>query len=179
MEELSGGVEERGAVGTPKKTAWAWAVATTFGIGYLKPGPGTFGAVAAAAVWLGVFHAFPVSMLERVLLTLAATAAVSVIGTRASTLVARESGRKDPGFVVIDEVVGQWVALTVAVPSLPYVLLALVLFRIFDIAKPWPIRRFEALPEGTGIIADDLVAGAVALMCYALLLVPFGHMLLR
>lgn len=85
-------------------------------------------------------------------------------GTLASTRVAREAGREDPGFVVVDEVAGQWVALLFLPPLWTNTLVALILFRFFDILKPWPIRRFEALPEGTGIMADDLVAGVFALL---------------
>lgn len=163
----------------PRKTLWAWLVATFFGAGFLKPGPGTYGSVAAAALWLGWFHVFPVSSLQRALLTMLAVVIVSAIGIPASTIAARESGRKDPGFVVIDEVAGQLVTLVAAPVSLPFVLLALALFRAFDISKPWPIRKFEKLPEGTGIVADDLVAGIFALVLYCLLQAPLMHWLAR
>jgi phosphatidylglycerophosphatase A len=88
---------------------------------------------------------------------------VTLIGIPASTIVARESGRVDPGLVVIDEVAGQWIALIAIRPEWQHAVLALVLFRLFDIWKPWPIRRLEALPEGTGIMLDDVAAGALAL----------------
>ena len=164
---------------SPRRTLWAWLVATFFGAGFLKPGPGTYGSVAAAALWLGWFSFHPAQPLQRALLTLAAALIVTLVGIPASTIAARESGRKDPGFVVIDEVAGQLVALTVAPASLPFVLLAFVLFRVFDISKPWPIRKFEKLPEGTGIVVDDLVAGLFALAVYALLSAPFAHLVLR
>jgi phosphatidylglycerophosphatase A len=69
-------------------------------------------------------------------------------------------GKKDPGFVVIDEVLGQWITLA-ALPvwSWQGALAAFLLFRIFDMTKPWPLRRLEDLPSGTGIVADDLGAG--------------------
>jgi phosphatidylglycerophosphatase A len=79
--------------------------------------------------------------------------------------VAREAGREDPGFVVVDEVAGQWIALIAMRPDWQHAVLALVLFRLFDIWKPWPIRRLEAIPEGTGIMLDDVAAGALALIC--------------
>ena len=83
---------------------------------------------------------------------------------------ARASGSKDPQFVVIDEVAGQLVAL-IAVPLAWKTFLAgLILFRVFDIWKPFPIRRLERLPEGTGIVVDDLGAGLYALVIMHLLL---------
>jgi len=98
-----------------------------------------------------------------------AAIAVTLIGIPASTIVARESGREDPGHVVIDEVAGQLIAL-IALPAVPgYAVLGLFLFRFFDILKPWPVRRFESLPEGTGIMMDDVAAGTLALLCGQLL----------
>ena len=91
-------------------------------------------------------------------------------------IVARESGRKDPGHVVIDEVAGQLIAL-IAMPlgtGIGYAIFGLFLFRLFDITKPWPIRRLEKLPEGTGIMLDDVAAGLLALIC-AQLWIHFHH----
>jgi phosphatidylglycerophosphatase A len=101
--------------------------------------------------------------------TAMAALAATLIGIPAATIVAREAGREDPGFVVIDEVAGQWIALIAARPDWQHAVLALVLFRLFDIWKPWPIRRLEALPAGTGIMLDDVAAGALALACGLLL----------
>jgi phosphatidylglycerophosphatase A len=85
-----------------------------------------------------------------------------------STQTARLLNRKDPGSVVIDEVLGQWVTLLGATALYWKTLLAgFVLFRIFDIWKPWPVGQFEKLPEGSGIVADDLAAGVYgALILY-------------
>jgi phosphatidylglycerophosphatase A len=78
----------------------------------------------------------------------------------ASTITARASQHKDPGFVVVDEVLGQWVTLLGALAlNWKSFALAFILFRIFDIWKPWPIRNLEVLPEGLGIVADDIGAG--------------------
>ena len=149
---------------TLKKTRWAWALATFFGAGYLKPGPGTYGSVAALLLWYAAAHAFHPSQTVLALATLFAALLLTDLGIRASTIVARESARKDPGFVVIDEVAGQLIALIAMRPDWKHALLALVLFRLFDITKPGPIRRLEALPEGTGIMLDDVAAGAFALI---------------
>jgi phosphatidylglycerophosphatase A len=102
--------------------------------------------------------------------TLVAAAAVTIIGIPAATRVARAHGSKDPQFVVIDEVAGQLVAL-IAVPLAWKTFLAgFILFRTFDMWKPFPIRRLERLPEGTGIVVDDLGAGIYALAVMHLLL---------
>jgi phosphatidylglycerophosphatase A len=157
-----------------RKTLWAWTLATFFGAGYGRPGPGTYGSAAAVLLWYIAAHIFPTSHLP--LATAAAAILVTLIGIPASTITARESHTEDPGFVVIDEVAGQLFALILLPPAWPYTLLALVLFRAFDIAKPWPIRRFEALPEGTGIMLDDVAAGFAALLCGALIAHFFPHL---
>jgi phosphatidylglycerophosphatase A len=92
------------------------------------------------------------------------------IGIPAATRVARESRRKDPQFVVIDEVAGQLIAL-IAVPiSWKTLLAGFILFRAFDTIKPPPVRQLEQLPEGTGIVVDDIGAGLYALAVMQLLL---------
>jgi len=92
-----------------------------------------------------------------------------VLGVPAATIVERESGRTDPGFVVIDEVIGQWIALLGIPFDWRHGLIALVLFRIFDITKPFPVRRLERLPGGWGIVFDDVAAGLYALGIASLL----------
>ena len=147
----------------PNKTRWAWVLATWFGAGRMKPGPGTYASVAAVLLWLGAANLFHPDRLSLAITTAVAALLITLIGIPASTIVARESGRKDPGFVVIDEVVGQWIALIAVRPDWQHAALALLLFRLFDIWKPWPIRKLEALPEGTGIMLDDVAAGLLAL----------------
>lgn len=79
-------------------------------------------------------------------------------GVWASSVAAGSS--KDPQFIVVDEVLGQWLTLAgAATLNWRAFLIGFVLFRIFDIVKPWPVRRFESLPQGWGIVADDLMAG--------------------
>jgi phosphatidylglycerophosphatase A len=146
-----------------KRTAWAWVVATFFGAGMMKPGPGTYGSVAAVLLWFGVAHFSGVGLVGLAVGTAVAALAAVLVGIPAATIAARESGRKDPGFVVIDEVAGQWIALIGMRPDWRHAALALALFRVFDIWKPWPIRRLEKLPEGTGIMLDDVAAGVLAM----------------
>ncbi|HEY3706929.1 MAG TPA: phosphatidylglycerophosphatase A [Terracidiphilus sp.] len=151
------------AVAPPtRKTLWAWAVATFFGAGLGKPGPGTWGSVAALLLWaaLAIGAHAPASTL---LFALIAGIVLSIAtGVPAATIAARESGREDPGFVVVDEVTGQWIALLGSPGDWKHGLIALVLFRLFDITKPWPARQLEALPEGWGIVFDDVAAGLYA-----------------
>jgi phosphatidylglycerophosphatase A len=144
-------------------TAWAWAIATFFGIGRLKPGPGTYASVAAVLLW--AVAARGVHLAPRALLAalVAGIALALVLGVPASTITARESGIHDPGFVVIDEVIGQWIALLFCPPDWAHALIALALFRLFDILKPPPVRQLERLPEGWGIVFDDVAAGLYAL----------------
>jgi phosphatidylglycerophosphatase A len=149
---------------TGRKTKWAWALGTFFGAGLLKPGPGTYGSVAAALLWYAAAHAFHPTFASLAIGTTVAAIVVTLIGIPASTLVARESGREDPGFVVVDEVAGQLIALIAIRPDWKHAVLSLILFRLFDIFKPWPIRKFEALPDGTGIMLDDVAAGILALI---------------
>lgn len=146
-----------------KKTLWAWAVGTFFGAGLLKPGPGTYGSAAALLLWYAAAHLFQPSPLALAIGTAVAAVVATLIGIPAATLVARESGREDPGHVVIDEVAGQLIALIALSPTWQHAALGLVLFRFFDILKPPPVRQFERLPEGTGIMMDDVAAGLLAL----------------
>jgi len=144
-------------------TKWAWAVATFFGIGYLKPGPGTWGSVAAVMLWLaeGTFN--HISARGELIGLLFWIALAILLGVPAATIVERESARTDPGFVVIDEVIGQWITLLFCPVDWPHALIALGLFRLFDITKPFPVRRLERLPGGWGIVFDDVAAGLYAL----------------
>jgi phosphatidylglycerophosphatase A len=123
-------------------------VATFFGAGLGKPGPGTWGSVAAVLLWAALLAGIALSI---------------ALGVPAATIAARESGRHDPQFVVIDEVAGQWIALLGSRPNWRHALIALILFRLFDITKPFPARQLESLPRGWGIVFDDVAAGLYAL----------------
>ena len=153
-----------------RRTRSAWLLATFFGAGYLQPGPGTYASVAATVLWLAAGAYLHHRTQTLGILTALAVVLITALGIPAATRVAREAGREDPGLVVVDEGAGQWVALLFVPPLWTDALLALILFRFFDILKPWPIRRLEALPEGTGILADDLLAGLAALLATHLIL---------
>jgi phosphatidylglycerophosphatase A len=152
----------------PRSPLWARLVATFLGIGRLRPGPGTWASAVTVVVWAAIAHELTPSPRTPVVIAMAAL--VTLVGIPAATRVARASGVKDPQFVVIDEVAGQLIAL-VAVPLAWKTFLAsLILFRAFDIVKPPPVRQLERLPEGTGIMLDDVAAGIFALAAMHLLL---------
>jgi phosphatidylglycerophosphatase A len=154
---------------TARKIFLAWTIATFFGAGFAKPAPGTWGSAAAVLLWAAyawLAHPAPLTLTLTLVLAIALTL---ILGIPAATIVARESGRHDPQFIVIDEVAGQWIALLFSPVDLRHALIALVLFRLFDITKPFPIRRLEDLPEGWGIVIDDVGAGLYALGVASLL----------
>jgi phosphatidylglycerophosphatase A len=142
-------------------------VATFFGVGYVPLAPGT-AASAIAAIGYGLALRGLSGPLYALLVAVLLTA-----GTAASGRTAADLGRPDPGSVVIDEVCGQLIALAFLPAGWVPVAISFVLFRFFDIIKPWPIRRLERLPGGWGIMADDVGAGlaAAALARLALLVV--------
>ena len=146
-----------------KKTLWAWLIGTFFGAGLLKPGPGTYGSICAVLLWFAAAHIFHPAPLPFAIGTAIAAVIATLIGIPAATIVARESGREDPGHVVIDEVAGQLIALIAIPADWQHAAISLVLFRAFDILKPPPIRQLERLPAGTGIMLDDVAAGLLAL----------------
>ena len=147
---------------------WASLVATFFGAGRLRPGPGTWGSAAALLLWAGISRWIPLGLQTGVLAGMALLAVG--IGIPAATRFARASASKDPQSVVIDEVAGQWIALLFAPVSWKTLLLAFILFRVFDILKPPPVLQLERLPEGTGIVVDDVAAGLYALLVMQLVI---------
>jgi phosphatidylglycerophosphatase A len=152
---------------------WAFAIATFFGAGCIKPGPGTWGSIAAALLWFAAASVPHLSPQVLLLILLAGIVITIALGVPAATIAERESGGHDPGFVVIDEVAGQWIALLGCPPDWAHGLIALILFRLFDITKPFPVRRFERLPAGWGIVFDDVAAGLYALVVSSLLRIWF------
>ena len=156
-----------------QRTGWAWTLATFFGAGLLRPGPGTWGSAAALLLWLGAAHGLPLSQMELSAATLLAATLATVIGIPAASIVAREAQTDDPGFVVLDEVAGQWIALAAAAPRWPLWLAAFLLFRGFDIWKPPPARQLDRIHGGFGIMMDDVAAGIYA----ALIVLALRHWL--
>jgi phosphatidylglycerophosphatase A len=134
----------------------AVAVATWFGCGYFPWGPGTAGSLAAILIAVALHAWFGAGRSTLAVLVLV----LLLPGIWASTRTARILNTEDPGVVVVDEVLGQWLTLLgAAALNWKTFVAAFALFRLFDIWKPWPIRKFEDLPDGTGIVADDLAAG--------------------
>ena len=134
-------------------------IATWFGCGYSPKAPGTVGSAAAIviAILIERFAQWPPVAFA------ALAAAVSIPGIWAAGETARAAKLKDPQYVVVDEVAGQWLALAGAhTLNWKTWLAAFVLFRLFDIWKPAPVRQLESLPGGIGIVADDLAAGLYA-----------------
>lgn len=134
----------------------ALVVATWFGCGYFPWGPGTVGSLAAVLIAFAL-HVYTASGRLTVLALILIWLMPAIWAAGRTELVV---GKKDPGLVVVDEVLGQWVTLLGAA-SLSWInfLAAFLLFRVFDIWKPWPIRKIERLPKGYGIVCDDLAAG--------------------
>ena len=137
-------------------TRLAVAIATAAFTGYFPIAPGTVGSAVGLLVFLA-YRTIGGAMLEA-----AAIAGVCAVGTWAASRAEGHFGRRDPGHVVIDEVAGMLVTLAF-LPVGPTGLLAgFLLFRLFDIVKPFPASRVEAWPRGWGIMADDVVAGLYA-----------------
>ena len=147
---------------------WSTLVATFFGVGRLRPGPGTWGSAAALLIWATVARWTVVDMQWVVLVGLALLAIAA--GIPAATRLARAWQQKDPQSVVIDEVAGQWITMLFVPVSWKTLLVGFILFRAFDILKPPPVRQLERLPEGTGIVLDDIAAGLYALLVMQLIL---------
>jgi phosphatidylglycerophosphatase A len=138
-------------------------VATAFGSGYSPLAPGTAGSALALLLFWPLAGA-PWSV------QLAASGLLFFVGTAAASRVAKAVGKKDPGLVVVDEVVGQWLTLS-GLPFTPLVVVAgFLLFRAMDMVKPWPARDLERLPGGWGIMADDVAAGIYAHLALRVLL---------
>jgi phosphatidylglycerophosphatase A len=159
------------AIPAPKQTRSgldyvALAIAT-WGVGYLPVMPGTFGSL----VGVGVFFLLPSLSLQLLVILL-----ITWSGIWAASRTERILRLKDPGKVVVDEVAGQMIALLplsvfAVTSSRGWIILSFILFRLFDIFKPYPARRFEALHGGLGIMADDLVAGVYAAVVTSLAII--------
>lgn len=143
-------------------------IATSFGAGYWPYGPGTAGAVIGLILWLPIV--LTGSITATVLITLSLIAVFTLLGIWSAGIAEHYWG-PDPSRVVMDETVGQWITMlplsVFASIDSPlecgafwiWTVVSLILFRFFDIVKPFGIRKMEDLPGGTGIMADDILAG--------------------
>jgi phosphatidylglycerophosphatase A len=141
-------------------------IATGGGVGLLPAMPGTWASLAALPC------AWVICSLGGTAALAAAVGAAFLLGWWAAARVARSSGQHDPGFIVIDEIAAQWLVLLAAPLDWRCYAAAFLLFRLFDITKPWPARLVERrVAGGLGIMLDDIVAGLYAL---ALLVIGEG-----
>jgi len=133
----------------------AWVVATWFGCGFAPKAPGTVGTLGALPLYWLVARWGPAGV--------GATAlSVTLAGVWAASVVVRELADEDPQVVVVDEVAGTLITLLpMAAWSWRAVVVGVLLFRLFDIVKPWPIRKLERLPGGWGVVMDDVGAGVL------------------
>lgn len=140
-------------------------VCTLGPVGHLPGAPGTWGSLVAVifSPWLFLLLSIPLRLLV--------VTVIFILGGMAASRVERLTGVKDPGMVVVDELAGQWLVLLPFATLHPIHLgLAFVLFRFFDIVKPWPVRLSEHwLPGGYGVMIDDILAGGYAAAVLALL----------
>jgi phosphatidylglycerophosphatase A len=161
MPVESTGAENTAPTTRPEAGKLSWLIATFFGCGRIRPGPGTWASAATVLLWWLISQAAGARLQVPLALLLACLA--TALGIPAATRVARESGSTDPSFVVIDEVAGQLIALIAAPVRWKTLLAGFILFRAFDIVKPPPLRRLEKIPGGAGIMLDDVGAGLYAL----------------
>jgi phosphatidylglycerophosphatase A len=154
---------------------FSWIIATWFGSGLLPIAPGTWGSLAAFP------FAYIISVNSGPYVLIIGTVALFFIGMQASNNVEKSTQKKDPGFIVVDEVVGQWIALLPLAflynyvgPDLSYwvfapiAAVAFLAFRLYDIWKPWPINYIDKnVSGGFGIMLDDVIAGIYALIITA------------
>ena len=145
----------------------AGRLATLFGIGRVPGAPGT------AASLIALPFAWMIAAAFGSLALLALSVAVGLLAVPISSAYERESRHKDPSDCVIDELAGQWLACAFVPLTLWGFALAFLLFRLFDMTKLWPVSAAEKLKGGWGIVADDMVAGAIAGVI-VMLLVHFG-----
>jgi phosphatidylglycerophosphatase A len=137
----------------------AYSIATWFGCGLFPIAPGTIGSIAAIGIGFLLAQTYWWQPLYFVLFSAAALPVAIWAADRTALLV----NRKDPQLVVVDEVLGQWIALAGAARvNWKSWTAAFLLFRLFDIWKPAPVRQLENLPGGMGIVADDVMAGLYA-----------------
>ena len=138
-------------------------IGTVFNIGKLPLAPGTCSSLAASLTWFFLFDSVSPIILPIITLLL------FIIGIIACEKIINDTKEKDPSRIVIDEWVGQWIAFTFMPVNISILVIGLILFRIFDIFKPFPVKSMEKLSGGWGIMMDDVIAGIMAyILLYAI-----------
>ena len=147
-------------------------ISTGLGIGYFPIAPGTMGALEILILYWIAPTFTPIQLIVIILV-------LSALGIYTATITEKEISHKlgpaegkDPGIIVIDEIVGMLVALVFVPKTITFLIIAFILFRIFDIVKPFPIRKIENLHSGWGIVLDDIFAGI-----YANLVIQLGRLI--
>ncbi len=138
-------------------------LSSVFKIGYLPIAPGTWGSLAALILWYIIINTISTFTLITLII------AIFILGVFVSSITESHLAIKDPSIIVIDEWVGQWIALVFLPKSVVWGLSAFLLFRIFDIWKPYPINVLDRIKGGFGIMADDVLAGVYTLLIISLL----------
>jgi phosphatidylglycerophosphatase A len=161
--------------------ATALFVATGFGVGFIPFAPGTWGSLVGLLIAYGLIRTFSLNVILLQNVLLVASLILAVIGIWASTRAEGIFDRKDAGQIVIDEVCGQVISFIFIAPYMAWLdsgwwwwlIAGFLLFRAFDILKPYPINRLQSLTGGVGVMIDDVLAGiyAAVLLSLALLVV--------
>ncbi|MAS78777.1 MAG: phosphatidylglycerophosphatase A [Candidatus Marinimicrobia bacterium] len=133
-------------------------IATCFKVGYLPLAPGTWGSVFAILLWWAFLKNVNIYIFGILIIF------SFLIGIVASNIVIDQRGDTDPSYIIIDELVGQWLALLFIPQEYFYIVISFISFRFFDIIKPWPISLIEKLPKGLGVMSDDFIAGLITLV---------------
>jgi phosphatidylglycerophosphatase A len=158
-----------------KPTDYLALAISTFGVGYLPVMPGTYGSLVAVGIFWGFTQVVKGNALVAVVLV--SIVVVTFAGIWAASRTEALDNRKDPSKVVVDEVAGQLISLfpltLFAQWSIVAVIISFILFRFFDIVKPYPARRLEALKGGLGIMCDDLIAGVYAAVITSVVVAVF------
>ncbi len=145
-----------------KETA-AKLIATFFYVGLIPVAPGTFGTLAAIPL-------FWIISGQTIYIYLLITLIVIGVSVWAATETEKIYSKRDPGLIVADEVAGYLVTMILIPPTATNIAIGFILFRVFDIVKPPPVRSLEKLPRGWGVVIDDVAAGVYACVCMHLIL---------
>jgi len=189
MAEPASAKQDKGQAASSNKPQIALFAATACGLGYLPKAPGTFGSLGGVLIYaliqfylpLGVVAAkhpqgstLELQVLRAIETSLPVAAVIAALGVWSSNVVSKYMKKKDPQIAVIDEVSGQHLTYFAGLAPLnwKYLIAGFILFRVFDIWKPFPARQAESLPGGWGIMADDWVAGIYA----AVVLIVLRHL---